>query len=134
MTELQSLRTILARNEYPASVIGYTLKKFMEKSRVVGSNEKSEDSRSTKRFLKLPYVSRKCEDYAFRLKKLVETHYEQVEFNVAFRAPMTIGSMFPFKDKVKNVEERSMVVYCLQCNTCRNVYIGKTERILCHRF
>ncbi len=45
-------------------------------------------------------MSRKCEDKAFWLKKLVETHYEQVEFNVAFQAPMTIGSMFPFKDKV----------------------------------
>jgi hypothetical protein len=33
-----------------------------KKSGVVGSNEKSEDSRLTKRFLKLPYVSRKCED------------------------------------------------------------------------
>ncbi len=69
----------MARNEYPASVIECTLKRFMEKkSRVVVSNEKSEDSRPTKRFLKLSYMSRKWEDYAFRLKKLVETHYEQV--------------------------------------------------------
>jgi hypothetical protein len=74
MTELQRLRTILARNEYPASVVECTLKRFMEKkSRVVGPNENSEDSRQTKRANKLPYVSRKCEDYAFRLKKLVET-------------------------------------------------------------
>jgi hypothetical protein len=51
-------------------------------------------------------MKRECEDYAFRLvKKLVETHYEQVEFNVAFQSPMTIGSMFPFKDKVENVED-----------------------------
>ena len=134
LQRLRTIRTILARNEYPALVIECTLKRFMEKkSRVVGSNEKGENSRPTKRFLKLPYVSRKCEDYAFRLKKLVETHYEQVEFNVAFQAPMTIGSMFPFKDRVENVEERSMVVYCLQCNTCGDEYIGKTERILCHR-
>jgi hypothetical protein len=41
--------------------------------------------------------------------------------------------MFPFKDKVENVEEISMVVYCLQCNTRGDEYIGKTERILCHR-
>jgi hypothetical protein len=82
-----------------------------KKCRVVGSNEKSEDSRPTKRFLKLSYVNRKCEDYAFRLKKLVKTHYKQVEFNVAL---MTIGSfLFPFKNKVGNVELRSMVVYCL---------------------
>jgi hypothetical protein len=68
--ELQRLRTILARNEYPASVIECTLKRFVEKkSRVVGSNEKSEDSRPTKRFLKLPYVSRKCEDYTISAEK-----------------------------------------------------------------
>ncbi len=36
----------LARNEYPASVIECTLKRFMEKkSRVVGSNEKSEEAK-----------------------------------------------------------------------------------------
>ena len=31
------------------------------------------------------------------------------------------------------MEERSMVVCCLQCNTCGDEYIGKTERTLCHR-
>jgi hypothetical protein len=42
MTELQRLKKILARYEYPASVIECTLKRFMEKkSRFVGSNEKS---------------------------------------------------------------------------------------------
>jgi hypothetical protein len=125
VAEIQRLRTILARNEYLATDLEYTLKRLMgKKSRVVGSNEKSKDSRSTKRFLKLPYVSRKCEDNGFWLKKLVETHYEQVEFNVTFQAPIEIGSMFPFKDKVENVGERSMVVYCLQCNTCGDEYIG----------
>ena len=82
-----------------------------------------------KRFLKLPYVNRKCEDYAFRLKQLVESHYTQVNFNVAFQAPMTIGKMFPFKDNIKKIEERSMVIYKLKCS-CGATYIGKTERIL----
>jgi hypothetical protein len=35
------------------------------------------------------------------------------DIHATFQALMTIGSMFPFKDKVENVEERSMVVYCL---------------------
>ena len=86
-----------------------------------------------KRFIKLPYVNRKCEDYAFRLKQLVNKNYPQIDFNVAFQAPMTIGKLFPFKDNVKNVEERSLVVYSLKCAICGVEYIGKTERILGHR-
>lgn len=75
---------------------------------------------------------RKCEDYAFRLKQLVESHYTQVDFNVAFQAPMTIGKMFPLKDNIKKVEERSMVIYKLKCSFGAT-YIGKTERILYYR-
>ena len=46
---------------------------------------------------------------------------------------MTTGKLFPFKDNVKNIEERSLVVYGLKCETCGAEYIGKTERILQHR-
>ena len=45
---------------------------------------------------------------------------------------MTIGKLFPFKDNIKRVDEWSMVVYELKCS-CGATYIGKTERILCHR-
>ena len=52
---------------------------------------------------------------------------------MAFQAPMSIAKLFPFKDNIKKVDERSMVVYELKCSTCGVTYIGKTERILCHR-
>ena len=45
---------------------------------------------------------------------------------------MTIGKMFPFKDNVKNTDERSLVVYSLMRSTCGAEYIGKIELILCH--
>ncbi|CAF0958391.1 unnamed protein product [Brachionus calyciflorus] len=64
---------------------------------------------------------------------LVTSNFPQVDFNVAFKTPTTIGSYFPFKDKVKEVEEQSLVVYKLQFNSCEAIYIGKTERILGHR-
>ena len=129
--ELAKLKIILERNEYPADVIDRSLSKFLEnKARQVIAPE---PEKPVKRFLKLPYVNRKCEDYAHRLKQLVKNNYPQVEFNVAFQAPMTIGKFFPFKDNIKNVEERSLVVYSLKCVQCGIEYIGKTERILCHR-
>ena len=42
----------------------------------------------------------------------------QVEFNVAFQLTIKIGKMLPFKDRVNNVHERSLVVYSFQCATC----------------
>ncbi len=84
-------------------------------------------------FLKLPYVTGECEEYATRLKTLVKTNYPQTDFNVAFQAPMTIGKLFPFKDTIKNVKDRSLVVYSIECNKCRAEYVGKTERILHYR-
>ena len=41
--------------------------------------------------------------------------------------------MFPFKDRIKDTESQSLVVYELNCETCNTKYIGKTERILIHR-
>ena len=44
------------------------------------------------------------ERFAFRLKKLVENNYPQFDLNVVFKTPKTIGSLFSFKDNIKNIE------------------------------
>ena len=56
----------------------------------------------------------------------------QVDFNVAFKTPNEVGKFFPFKDRVRKTESRSLVVYRLRCakEGCEASYIGKTERVL----
>ena len=81
----------------------------------------------------LPYVSHRVEGFTKRLKAHVNKHYPQVDFNIAFRAPNEIGKFFPFKDRVKQPQDRSLVVYRVKCSNCDASYIGKTQRILCHR-
>ena len=56
-----------------------------------------------KRFIVLPYVSNKAENLVKRLKELVNNNFENLEFNVAFKAPSEIGQLFPFKDNIKKV-------------------------------
>ena len=68
-----------------------------------------------------------------RLKSLVEESYSQVDFNVAFESLKTIGSLFPFKDQIKEKTSQSLGVYKIHYKTCKVDYIGKTERILVHR-
>ena len=99
LVELEKLKVILARNDYPPDIINTTISLFLEKK--ARQVEQSKPEKEHKRFLKLPYVNRKCEDFAFRLKQLVDEHYPQVEFNVAYQAPMTIGKMFTFKKRSK---------------------------------
>ena len=139
--EFEKLKSILQRNEYPLQVIEKALSKFIEsKTRPQPTPlpthspppEQTEKSKS-KRFIVLPYVSRKCEDFAHRLKKHVEANFKNVEFNVAFQTPATIGQLFPFKDNIKNAKDKSSVVYKLSCTTCNAAYIGMTERILALR-
>jgi hypothetical protein len=90
--------------------------------------------KETKRFIVLPFVNKKAEDFAVRLKSLVEESYSQVDFNVAFKSPKTIGSLFPFKDQIKEKTSQSLVFYVkINRKTCNVDYIGKTERILVHR-
>jgi hypothetical protein len=62
------------------------------------------------RYIVLPFVSNKAEGFAKRLKTLVSKSYPQVDFNIAFKTPDEIGKHFPYKDKIKAVEKRSLVV------------------------
>jgi hypothetical protein len=97
------------------------------------SEPSAEQVKPEKRFIVLPFVHRNAEDFGMRLKKLVKVNYPQVDFNVAFKAPKTIGELFPFKDNVKNTEDKPLVVYKIKCKECGAEYIGKTESMLCHR-
>jgi hypothetical protein len=78
----------------------------------------------------MPFVNKKAEDFAVRLKSFVEVNYPQVEFNVALK---TIGSLFPFKDQIQEKKCQSLVVYKINFKICNIDYIGKTERILVHK-
>ena len=144
--EINKLKTILKKNEYPDHIIDQEINRFLKNRLEISKDipaavmeEHPPDpppiETKPKRYIVLPYVSRNVETFTKRLKTLVNNYYPQVDFNVAFRSPNEIGKLFPYKDNIKNVESRSMVVYRIRCTneSCDASYIGKTERILCHR-
>jgi len=136
--EIDKLKSILARNDYPNFVVEREINKFINaRETTAGTHQSSPPStdsiRTDKRFIVLPYVSRRAESFAKRLKLHVQGFFPTVDFNVAFKAPCEMGRLFPFKDKVKQVTSRSLVIYRINCMNCEADYIGKTERILCYR-
>ena len=95
--------------------------------------EQQQPAEKQKRYLVLPYSNHKVDAYAEKLTKLVNETFPQVDFKIAFKAPNEIGKLFSFKDNFKEKHAQSLVVYRLTCETCKQTYIGKTERILAHR-
>jgi hypothetical protein len=91
------------------------------------------NAQKRKKFIPLPYVNHKADEFAYRLSKLVKKTFPLVELVVAFSAPNEIGKLFPFKDNIEDDTLKSLVVYKIKCETCGQEYIGKTERILVHR-
>ena len=134
--EMDKLRTILAKNEYPEFVVEREINKFIKQRTESESTsetlpvdvcvEPELEPEKVTRFVVLPYVSQKAEGFAKRLKVHVNKFYPQVDFNVAFKTPNEIGKFFPFKDKVVDNKKKSGVVYQVNCKCCEAVYIGKT--------
>jgi hypothetical protein len=120
---------LLSQNEYPKEVVDKEVEKFLIRERRKTEKTLSEEStnetiivepevRKTK-FIVLPYTHRKCEDFGNRLKHLVNENFPQVDFKVAFQTPRSIGSLFPFKNNIKRTEDKSHVVYRLNCKDCQ---------------
>jgi hypothetical protein len=128
--EIIKLKVILAKNKYPNEIIENNVDKYISK---ITLPTQPKPTKQYKRFIVLPFVNRKAENFAVRLKKLVEDNYTNVDFNGPFKAPNTIVNMYPFKHQIKDIESQSLVVYKINCATCNTEYIGKTQRILIHR-
>ena len=104
---MTKLKIILATNDYPDEIINGTIDKYIAR---ITLPKQLKPQKELKRFIVLPFVNRKAEDFAVRLKALVEDNYTKVDFNVAFKAPKTIGNMFPFKDRIRDIASQSLVV------------------------
>ena len=129
--EIRKLKFNLERNQYPRTVIDQVIDSVM-----AGETPRPKETSKTttsKEFIVLPYSSSKCDEFEGRLARMVKKNFPNVDFNVAFQPPMTLGRLFPFKDNIKKDEDKSLVVYQLKCNDCNATYIGKTSRILARR-
>ena len=111
--EVRKLKDILAKNDYPEHVVNREIDKFIS-LRMLATNSTEGDvyeqqprvnpQPKATRFLVLPFVSRKAEGFAKKVKQLVNQYYPQVDFNVAFKTPDEIGKHFPYKDNIKSKE------------------------------
>ena len=64
------------------------------------------------------------------LTKVLDKLYPYVEFRFVFKNPLTLGSLFSFKDTLPELM-RSSVIYKYTCPKCNfGTYVGCTKRLL----
>ena len=64
------------------------------------------------------------------LTKILNKLYPYAEFRLVFKNPLSIGSLFAFKDSLPDLM-RSSVIYKFSCPRCNlGTYIGCTKRLL----
>ena len=89
----------------------------------------SYDVPKKKMYISLPFMH----NHAHFKKKLTQTLgnlYPYVNFHFIFKNPLTIGSMFKFKDTLPELM-RSSIVYKFTCPKCNlGNYIGASSRLL----
>ena len=58
---------------------------------------------------------------------MVNVYFEKIKLTVAFKSPNGLGNHFPFKDKVKNKNAETFIVYKIKFQHC------ETKRIITTR-
>ena len=129
--EMEEIRNLLAKNNFPAHIIQKEFDKFekykqLNVDKIINPEEKI-------KYLSLPYINDKSETIARKIQETVKNHFQNVNLRVAFKSPATLSSHFPFKDKIADPSKLSNVIYHLKCKNCENDYIGLSTRIWSHR-
>ena len=124
---MEELRDLLLKNNYPQQIIQNEFDKF-EKYKMINV-DKVQNPKEKIKYLSIPFINDKSEIIGRKIQEAVKEHFTNINLRVAFKSPATLGSHFPFKDKVTDPSKLSMVVYHLKCKNCNADYIGQTKRI-----
>ena len=133
--ELCFLKTYFTNNCYPSSLFENIVGKFLHN--VFNPMATTYDVPKKIMHISLPFTH----NYSYikrELSRFLSLQYPYVEFRFVFKNPLTIGSLFHFKDSLPDLM-RSSIIYLFTCPECNSgKYIGASNRILkvridCHK-
>ena len=123
--EVQFLREIFRRNQYPEHFIDQCIKMFLTKKIKVQSKV---NAQKEKLVISLPYLGKHSNNLRRRISALASKHLKSnFKIEVVWSSQRKIRNFFSFKDKLP-MHLRSKILYRFTCNGCNSIYIGKTKR------
>ena len=121
-------KSYFTKNCYPSYVFTNITKKFLDN--IFHPILTSYDVPKKLVFVSLPYMGNLSPVIKKDLTSSMSKLYPYVNFKFIFKNPLTIGSLFKFKDTLPDLM-RSCLIYKFSCPKCTfGTYIGCTNRLL----
>ena len=126
--EVCFLEKYFSKNGYPSHVFQKMVKIFLDN---IFSPKVIEHTVPKKLiYISLPYMGHLSKVIKKELIQLLENNYSYAKFHFIFKNPLTISSLFKFKDSLPELM-RSSVIYQFSCPKCNlGNYVGCTNRLL----
>ena len=125
--EIRRLKVYFARNCYPSHLFENITKKFLDN--ILKPRAVVFDVPKKQMYVSLPFMSNSSV-VKRELTRALADLYPYVKFHFIFKNPLTIGSMFKFKDTLPELM-RASTVYAFSCSKCNlGNYIGCSSRLL----
>ena len=125
--ELTFLKSYFQNNCYPSNLFDNLTSKFLNS--IFRPSAPIYDVPKKQMYISLPFMY----NHVHLKKQLTQSLsqlYPYVNFNFVFKNPLTIGSLFKFKDTLPELM-RSKIVYMFNCPKCNlGRYIGASSRLL----
>lgn len=129
-TEVEFLKKFFANNGYPLHLVDKTLKRFLDNLYSLAPVKLSAPKKPL--YCPLPFLGAPSEFEYRSLFKALSNYYPHINFRPILKSFTTIGSLFPFKDRVPSTL-RSCAIYKFTCSGCHATYVGSTRRRTCER-
>ena len=125
--ELTFLKSYFSKNCYPSSIFNNTVRNFLDS--IFNPSIPVCNVPKKHMYVMLPFMYNSS-NVKRELTKILSNLYPYVQFNFVFKNPLTIGSLFHFKDTLPELM-RSSTVYMYSCPKCNlGTYIGNSSRLL----
>ena len=125
--EVVFLTSYFKNNCYPSHIFSGAVKKFLDN--VFKPKTLNYDVPKKLVYVSLPYMGNFSSSVRKELSSCLSNLYPYVKFHFVFKNPMTIGSLFRFKDALPDLM-RSCIVYEFTCPKCNfGKYVGCTYRM-----
>ena len=123
--ELEYLKTIFQRNNYPMNVINFCVRVFLNKMH----RPKVEVHTVPKRevFFVLPFLGKASLKIRSMLYDLFREKFPACKLRTIFKITLRINSLLKYKDVLPKCL-LSGLVYKFKCSSCNATYYGKTKR------
>ena len=114
-SEIETLKSILKRNNYPHNLVNPCIKKFLNKLFVQRDLIFTVSKREL--ICVLPYLGKASLDLRTKLRRTIERNLPFCKLKIIFRSKCRLNTLFHFKDSLEK-KIRSGIIYHYSCSNC----------------